>query len=74
VETWASFEARYAPLSYPTEGSECRSAMVDLRLCLVTVFALPIVHKASNQAVSRSEKVNQMIAKRDRCDRKRAVR
>jgi len=51
VETSASFEARYAPLSYPTEESECRSAMVDLRLCLMTVFALPIVHKASNQAV-----------------------
>jgi hypothetical protein len=25
VETSASFEARYAPLSYPTEGRECRS-------------------------------------------------
>ena len=30
VETSASFEARYAPLSYPTEGGEISGAMVDL--------------------------------------------
>jgi len=30
VETSASFEARYAPLSYPTEGGDLGRAMVDL--------------------------------------------
>jgi len=30
VETSASFEARYAPLSYPTEGGARRAAMADL--------------------------------------------
>jgi hypothetical protein len=30
VETSASFEARYAPLSHPTEGGDVRGATVDL--------------------------------------------
>jgi hypothetical protein len=30
VETSASFEARYAPLSYPTEGGDVSGATVDL--------------------------------------------
>ena len=30
METSASFEARYAPLSYPTEGGARRAAMADL--------------------------------------------
>ena len=32
VETSASFEARYAPLSYPTEGGDVSGATVDLNV------------------------------------------
>jgi hypothetical protein len=31
IESWASFEARYAPLSYPTEGGEVLEATVNLK-------------------------------------------